>query len=159
MITLFYRLCDRVETVLKIVGTILFCIMIVAVSYEIVMRYVFNAPTFWSEALARYSMIWIVTLGLAVGIRQCQNIHVDFVARQVPPALKTIFAWMRFLAVLGFAGVLLVYGTQHSIANLGQTVTGLEVSAFYVYLCVPISGAAMILFILELIVKGERGLF
>lgn len=155
----FIKFCDIVETGLKHAGTVLFCVMIFAVSYEIVMRYVFNAPTFWSEALARYSMIWIVTFGLAIGIRRRQNIHVDFVARNLPGKVQPLLAWMRFLFVFAFAGALLVYGARHAAVNLNQMVTGLEIPAFYVYLCVPISGAAMILFTLELIIKGERGLF
>ena len=51
-------------------GVVLFSVMIAVVFYEIVVRYVFNAPTFWAEPLARNAMIWMVMLGLAVGIRQ-----------------------------------------------------------------------------------------
>ena len=155
----FYRVCDWIERTFITLGVILFMVMTAAVFYEVVARYVFNAPTFWSEALARYSMIWIVTLGLAVGIRRQQNIYVDFVARQFPDGAQTVLAWMRFGFVLAFASVLAVYGAQHALANINQTVTGLNIPAFFVYLCVPIAGVGMLAFVTELILKGERGFF
>ncbi|MEO1193808.1 MAG: TRAP transporter small permease [Pseudomonadota bacterium] len=156
---LFYRLCDLVEWLFKGAGFLLFCIMIVAVFYEVVMRYVFNAPTFWSEPLARNAMIWMVLLGLAVGIRHKDNICVDFIDARLPERLKPVAAWLRFGFAFAFAAVLLIYGWKMASVNLRQTITGLGLPVFYIQMVVPIAAFGMLLFLVELIVKGDRGRF
>src|ERR687892_2491350 len=52
------------------VCVLLFATMIVVVFYEVVSRYLFNAPTFWSGELARYAMVWLVLLGMAIAVRR-----------------------------------------------------------------------------------------
>lgn len=159
MRVLLYRLCDVLEAVFKVAGVTLFTVMIVTVFYEVVMRYVFNAPTFWSEPLARNAMIWLVLLGLAVGIRHRDNINVDFLVERFPPWLQPVLAWVRFVFVFAFAGVLLVHGYDIAVLNLRQEITGLEIPVFFVYIAIPIAAFGMLLFTLELIVKGHRGTF
>lgn len=153
------RVCSRIEQMVTAVGVGLFITMIAAVFFEVVMRYVFSSPTFWSEALARAAMIWLVMLGLARGIRQMDNIRVDFLVEQMSPQLQQACAWMRFAAVILFALVMLVYGTQMALANWNTMNTGFEVSMTWIYLAVPVSGALILLFTFELIAKGERGFF
>ena len=120
-----FRVCDGVEALFKAIGVLLFTIMIAAVFYEVVMRYVFNAPTFWAEPLARNAMIWMVLLGLAVGIRQKENICVDFIADRFVDPWRRYIAWVRIALVIAFAGVLLVYGAEMAALNMRQTITGL----------------------------------
>tara|TARA_R110002049_G_scaffold234293_1_gene407528 strand:+ start:85 stop:561 length:477 start_codon:yes stop_codon:yes gene_type:complete len=153
------KLCDRIECLVRLIGVALFATMIAVVFFEVVMRYVFNSPTFWSEALARFAMVWLVMLGLARGIRQLDNIRVDFLVEQMPPRIQLAAAWARYGAVLVFAAVMLIYGTKLAIGNANNINTGFAISAMWTYLSVPVSGALILLFVVELIAKGERGLF
>ncbi|WP_420392471.1 TRAP transporter small permease [Acuticoccus sp.] len=147
------------EAILRFAAVILFAVMIVTVSYEVVMRYVFGAPTFWSEELARTSMIWLVMLGFALGIRHQANIRVDFLLEAFPTWAQRAAAWARFACVAAFAIVLLVHGWQLASSNMRQTMPGLGIGVFWLYLSVPVSAVAMLLFTAELILKGERGAF
>ena len=61
----YFKLCEMLESLVTRIGILLFAAMITVVFYEVVMRYVFGSPTFWSEAAARAAMIWLVMLGLA----------------------------------------------------------------------------------------------
>ncbi len=149
------NLCDWTESLFKLAGVILFTAMIAAVSIEIIMRYLFNQPTFWAEPLARNAMIWMVILGLAVGIRHKENICVDFIADRMTGPLRLIIAWLRIALLLGFSGVFLVHGTQMARMNMRQTITGLDVPAGVVQLVVPIAALGMILFAVELIAKRD----
>ncbi|WP_306152508.1 TRAP transporter small permease [Roseovarius sp. MMSF_3281] len=153
------RVCSRVEQVATAVGVGLFVTMIAVVFFEVVMRYLFSSPTFWSEALARAAMIWLVMLGLARGVRRMDNIRVDFLVDQMPRPLQHLCAWLRFAAVTVFALVMLVYGTQMALANWNTMNTGFEISMTWIYLAVPVSGALILLFTVELVAKGERGFF
>ena len=77
------RVCDWAEALFRWAGVVPFTVMIAAVFFEIVMRYVFDAPMFWAEPPARNAMIWMAPLGLAVGVRHRENICVDFIADRI----------------------------------------------------------------------------
>jgi TRAP-type transport system small permease protein len=149
------RVTDAGEAVLRLVCIVLFSVMIVAVFFEVVMRYVFNAPTFWSEALARSAMVWLVLLGMAVGIRHQEHIRVDFLISIMPRALVVPCAALRYLIALAFAVVMMVYGVVLAVPNWNQSLPGLEIPVFWVYLSVPVASAMMVLFLVELIWKRD----
>ena len=52
------RLCDWAEGLFKATGVVLFAVTIGEISCEIVMRSLFDAPSFRTEPLARNAMIW-----------------------------------------------------------------------------------------------------
>lgn len=136
-------------------GIALFSTMIVVVFYEVVMRYVFNSPTFWTEALARNAMIWLVFLGLARGVRNLDNIRVDFLVEHMPPWLQRLSAWIRYVVLVCFSSVMVYYGLKLAISNRNQIATGFEIPVMFIYLAVPVSGALILLFTLELILNRE----
>jgi len=144
---------------IQLVGTVLFIIMIVSVFYEVIMRYVFNAPTFWSEALARNSMIWVVVLGLSLGIRKKDNIRVDFIVLMLPRGVQMALGYLRIALVVVFATVFLIHGMRLAITNLTQTVTGLGIPVFWIYICVPLSGLCMLIFLAEALLKEDTSPF
>ncbi len=157
--SMLFKSCDLIESLVTRIGVVLFAAMIAVVFYEVVMRYVFGSPTFWSEAAARAAMIWLVMLGLARGVRRLDNIRVDFLVDHMPPRLQWLCAWARFAAVGFFAFVMVFYGTRMALANWNNMYIGFEISMTWIYLAVPVSGVLILLFTFELILKGERGFF
>lgn len=147
--------CDIIENITRWLGIFLFSTMIAVVFYEVVMRYVFNAPTFWSEALARNAMIWLVFLGLARGVRNLDNIRVDFLVDHMPPWLQNVAAWLRYAILICFASVMVYHGFKLAVGNRNQIATGFEIPVMLIYLAVPVSGVLILLFAIELILKRE----
>ena len=153
---LLLRIANIGEAALRAACIVLFAVMIAAVFYEVVMRYLFNAPTFWSEALARSAMVWLVLLGMALGIRYQEHIRVDFVISLLPRAWQGAAAVVRYLIALAFAAVMLVYGVLLAVPNLDQELPGIEIPVFWVYLAAPVAAFFMLLYLGELIWKGDR---
>lgn len=153
------RVCDVMEETARLIGIVLFAIMIVVVFYEVVARYLFNAPTFWSAALARLAMVWLVMLGLARGLRVKDNIRVDFLVEQMPRKLQIAAAWLRLAAVAIFALVMVVFGLQLSIGSMNHMIGGLQIAKAWLYLSVPVAGALILLFTVENIAKGDLEVF
>lgn len=149
------QLCNVVEMIAKWLGIALFSIMISVVFYEVVMRYVFNSPTVWTEALARMAMIWLVFLGFARGLRHLDNIRVDFLVGRMNPRMQKVCAVIRYIALISFALVLAYYGWILALDNINQIATGFEIPVMYIYLAVPVSAIMIILFAIELILKKE----
>lgn len=155
MLKVLSRVCDGVEALFKLTGVVLFTVMITVVFYEIVMRYIFNSPTFWAEPLARNAMIWMVLLGLAIGIRHKENICVDFIADRITGRLRPVVAILRIVLVVAFAGVMVYYGAKMAMVNMRQIITGLNIPAGWVQIVVPIASAGMALFAVELLAKRD----
>ncbi len=145
------RVADWAETVTRPVCIVAFAIMVVVVFYEVVARYVFSKPTFWSEPLARMTLVWVVLMGFSLGTRHREHIRIDGIATAAPVWLQRWFARLRWLAALGFASVLLFWGVPLAVQNLVQDIPGLEISVFWVYLAVPISALFVILYLIEMI--------
>src|ERR1700689_3023568 len=58
------------ETALIVVCGILLCIMASSVFFEVLIRYVINAPTAWTEEVAEFMLVWSAALAPAVGARK-----------------------------------------------------------------------------------------
>jgi TRAP-type transport system small permease protein len=56
----------RLFAVVEIVASTMLAVMVLAILFQVVARYVFAHPPFWTEELARYAMIWCGTLGAAL---------------------------------------------------------------------------------------------
>lgn len=145
------RVADWAETITRPVCIVAFAIMVAVVFYEVVARYVFSRPTFWSEPLARMTLVWVVLMGFSLGTRHREHIRIDGIALAAPLWLQRWFARLRWLAALGFAAVLLLWGVPLAVQNLVQDIPGLEISVFWVYLAVPICAFFVILYVVEMI--------
>ena len=72
------------------------CLMLALASslglFQIIMRFVIESPAEWTEVLIRFSLIWMVFLGIPVAFRQGAMVSVDVLhrwsgqrLRRVPP--------------------------------------------------------------------------
>ena len=64
------------------------------VFYQFVTRYVMNDSAAWTEEVARYLLIGVVFVGVAIGVAKNMAIQVDFLYRYLPPAIGR---WMSRL--------------------------------------------------------------
>ena len=67
------------------------CVVLVGVlTYEVIMRYAFSAPTIWSYELSRMLGATIVILGVAYTHRHHGHVRVDVFYTHFPPKWRTI---------------------------------------------------------------------
>lgn len=149
------RLGDILELVAGALCVLLFSLMIVVVAYEVAMRYLFDAPTFWSSELARWAMVWLALMGMAIATRRLDHIKVDILVEQLPRGMKVAAAGLRYLFAAAFAIVMLVYGARLVIQNTGQVSIGLGLPFSYLYLAPTLSAALMLYFLGELVARRE----
>jgi TRAP-type C4-dicarboxylate transport system permease small subunit len=64
------------------------------VFYQFITRYVMNDSAAWTEEVARYLLIGVVFVGVAIGVAKNMAIQVDFFYRYLPPAVGR---WMSRL--------------------------------------------------------------
>ena len=121
------------------------CVMLAIASglgmFQIITRFILERPAEWTEVLIRFSLIWMVFLGIPMAFRQGAMVSVDVMYRWSPPKLKRVLDWVVFFAALALVLVIIWWGWDYALRGKVQTVIGLEdVSMFWAYLALPVGG-------------------
>jgi TRAP-type transport system small permease protein len=69
----------------------IFWLLGLTVAYQFFTRYVLNDSAAWTEEIARYLLIGVVFIGIAVGVAKNNQIQVDFFYRYMP---RSLGRWM-----------------------------------------------------------------
>ena len=125
--------------------------------YQIITRFVLESPAEWTEVLIRFSLIWMVFLGIPAAFRQGAMVSVDVMYRWSPPGLRRVLDWVVCLASLALIGVLVWWGWDYAQRGSVQTMIGLEeVSMFWAYLAMPVGGIFCALGIIGNLLDPQR---
>ena len=140
---------DRVDRVLTFVCAVLLTVMVATIFVQVLARYVFLASTPWSEEIAVYCFIWVVFLGTSLGVRDHAHLVADLLPDTMGPlwdkALMAFSDGMVTIAALIFLG----YGLDYAILGLTRLSFSMGFPMFYIYVSLPITGAVMLLFLIE----------
>jgi len=129
------------------------CLMLAVASslavFQIFTRFVLEQPAEWSEVLIRFSLIWMVFLGIPMAFRQGAMISVDALYRAVPTHFKRVLDLVVALAALALMLIILWWGFDYAVRGRVQTMAGLEVlSMFWAYIALPVGALFSIIAII-----------
>lgn len=79
--------------------------------YEVVMRYVFIAPTIWAEELARMLLVWATFGGAAILLHRRQHITITLLTDLLSPRLRQAQEVFVLLFIAGLAALIVYDGT------------------------------------------------
>lgn len=130
-----------VNKILEIICVIIFAFITVIGTYQIVTRYVFNAPSTVSEELLTYSFTWLALLSAALVFGKREHLAMTFLSSKFKGSTAVIFAVITEILTLVFAAIVFIYGGI-SITNLTRTqvTASLGIKMSLVYMIVPICG-------------------
>ena len=118
--------------------------MVIAASlamFQIITRFVLEQPAEWSEILIRFSLIWMVFMGIPAAFRQGAMVSVDVLYRWSPPKFRRMLDWVVSVAALTLIAVIIWWGWDYAQRGGAQSMAGLEsVSMFWAYLAMPVGG-------------------
>ena len=108
---------------------------------QIITRFVLETPAEWTEVLIRFSLIWMVFLGVPMAFRQGAMVSVDVLYRWSPPKIRRALDWVVCIAALALIAVIIWWGLDYSLRGRVQSMAGLEsISMFWGYVAMPIGG-------------------
>ncbi len=149
---------DRVTTGLSMAFA---CAMLALASalgmYQIITRFVLEQPAEWSEVMIRFSLIWMVFMGIPMAFRQGAMVSVDVMYRWSPPKFKRVLDWVVFLAALVLVLLIIWWGWEYAKRGRVQTVIGMEdVSMFWAYLALPVGGLFSVISLVGNLLDPQR---
>ena len=138
---------NLLNTILNLVAGLSLTAMVILTTYQAITRYVFNAPSTWSEELVGYLFAWSTMFGAAIvsGERGHMNIPI-LVDKFNPPMRKALHIFAEVIALLFSASILVLGGFQVSSLAMGQMTSSLGVAIGTFYWVMPICGVIMTLF-------------
>ena len=134
-----------VERITTRVALFVACLMMVIAAtlglFQVVMRFILEIPAEWTEVLIRFSLVWMVFMGVPYAFRVGAMVSVDVVYRLVGARAKRVFDFVSCAAALTLVAVIIWWGWDYSNRGRVQTVIGLEeISMFWAYLALPVGG-------------------
>jgi TRAP-type C4-dicarboxylate transport system permease small subunit len=119
------------------------CLMLALAScfaiHQIVTRFILESPAEWTEVLIRFSLIWMVFLGIPMAFRQGAMVSVDLLYRMSGGRMRRVLDTAVAIAALMLSAVILWWGWDYAQRGRVQSMIGLEgVSMFWAYLALPV---------------------
>jgi TRAP-type C4-dicarboxylate transport system permease small subunit len=132
-------------------------LMLSAITYQVVMRYVFGATPSWSEELAVLLFSWSVLGGLALGVHEGWHVRLTALPDRLPPGLRD---WAERLTELVTAalGVFLAWsGWRFLDMTSGSVSAAIGYPTELLNALAPTSGALVALFAINRALRGPTG--
>jgi TRAP-type C4-dicarboxylate transport system permease small subunit len=154
---MYTRFCAALARLCLKVGVAGLMLLIVAVLYQVIGRYVFNDTPTWAESGAVLLVLYVTMLGMAVGVRDAGHIGLESLLVLVPEAVRLKMELLIHALVLGF-GLVMAY----NCAVLAQSVWDYKIptlglSEAFKYAPPALAGVLIALFSLEHIIALVRG--
>ena len=125
------------------------------VSYEVIMRYLFNSPTIWVNEVSRFLQIWATYLALTYSFHKKDFIRITVIYDRLNENGKKILDFISFIFILTFSSFVVYFGwlIAYDSLKVGRTSsTILDVPSFLTELAIPLCFAFLVLrVILEVI--------
>jgi len=125
--------------------------------WQIISRFVIEQPAEWTEVTVRFSLIWMVFLGIPTAFRQGAMISVDLLYRKSSPRFRRALEWLIFLASMVLMLAILWWGYDYTYRTRFQTIPGLEsLTMVWAYSAMPIGALFSLLAIVGQLLDPRR---
>ena len=148
------KILNSLETALKIVSGGLLAVIVSALFYAVIMRYVLHQPPAWTMELSRYLFIWMVIFSAAIITREQSHIQILFVLDRLPRVPRFILTNFLRLLMIWFCWVMIRQGISILPMVSEASSPTLGISMGWMYLSIPVGGVLMGLYLLEAIVAS-----
>jgi TRAP-type C4-dicarboxylate transport system permease small subunit len=129
---------------------VLFTVVLVFdVVWQVIARYLLNAPPSWTEELANMLLVWVALLGASLAFVRHSHLGVDILVNKLNDHHRTVADLVTYSLIAFFALSILIYGG--SMLVLGtfenrQISPALQIPRGYAYSILPLSGFFIFMF-------------
>ncbi|MFQ3789121.1 TRAP transporter small permease [Halomonas sp. A29] len=157
MVDLFLRFERQLTRLAMVVAVAMLVISVSFSFYQVLTRFIFNAPSTWSEVAARTAMIWCVFMAAAATFRGGYMMAVEAIYKVVPQRLVLVLEVAIVLCCLLVLAVLIHFGIQMTQRVSNQTMSGMNISMAYAYAAIPTGAAFAMVAVLARILAQLTG--
>ena len=149
---MFTRFCAALARLCLQIGVAGLILLILAVLYQVIGRYVFNDSPTWAESGAVLLVLYVTMLGMAVGVRDAGHIGLESLLVLAPQALRLKMELLIHSLVLLF-GMVMAYNCGLLAQSVWDyKIPTLGISEAFKYIPPALAGALVALFSIEHII-------
>jgi TRAP-type transport system small permease protein len=149
---MYTRFCAALAKLCLQIGVAGLVLLISAVLYQVVGRYVFNHSPTWAESGAVLLVLYVTMLGMAVGVRDAGHIGLESLLVLAPEALRLKMELLIQALVMLF-GVVMAYNCGLLAQSVwAYKIPTLGISEAFKYIPPAMAGVLVALFSLEHII-------
>lgn len=141
-----YKLFNQFRSIILISissMTIILCLI------QIILRYftfISFRPFAWGDEIIRLSSIWIIFLGISLGIKEKAHFFVDYFLNKIKSEKRLfIIQLITDIIVMFIFAIITVQGFKYALSNVNSTLQNIDLSMAIFYLSIPI-GSCFCLF-------------
>ena len=125
-------------------------IALIALFFNVVLRYGFNYSLAWSEELVREVIIYTTLIGCSAAVKARSMIKID-ASVQLLPALKTPLTFFSNTVTLIFAVMMIYYGWKLAALQVttNQKTIIMQIPLVYIFSILPLMGGMMLMRVIQ----------
>jgi len=132
-----------------------FVVMVVITFTQVLCRYLLSYSLPWADELARFSLVWMVFIGMVATLAKGQHVTADVLLERYRGRLRIVMLTLVDLATIVLFSCLLIGGLKLVQMTGTQTMATLGISKSWLYAALPIGAVLMVI---ELILQITRRL-
>ena len=141
------KLRNALNKILNLLAGLSMTVMVVLTTYQVIARYIFNAPSTWSEELVGYLFGWSTMLGATIVSGERGHMNIPVVIDKFSPAMRKAFNIFAEIIAFVFSATILVFGgIRVSRLAMGQQTSSLGVAVGVFYWVMPVCGAIILIY-------------
>lgn len=156
---LWVRAKATVDYVLGWTVALLLGLSVVNVLWQVVTRFILQAPSAFTDELARFLLIWIGLLGGTYAVGKQLHLAIDLLPQKLKGRASSVLTIIIKSIVLLFALSVLVIGgirLVYIVLTLEQASAALQIPLGYVYMVLPLSGVLIVYYCATFIYEHIR---
>ncbi len=154
---IFINVMDKINFLLKVLIGTFTAAALVVMFWQIITRYLFNAPLSWSDEFVRYLLVWITFVGAALAVRYSKLIKLDFIFNifNFTNGKKAIIRSLANILSIIFCLIILRYSLEILEIVHAQKSSSMQIPMSIPYLAIPFGTLMMMLNIIVVWMEGE----
>ncbi len=138
---------EGINKIVRLVLIILLSLLVIDVVWQVFTRYILQAPSTFTDELARYLLIWVSLLGGAYYSGQNEHIRIDLLTKKLNPNSQRILSQISNVLIIVFVGAVFIYGGGYMVYTTWiykQYTPALQLPMSLVYSIGPVSGLLIV---------------
>lgn len=154
---LFNSAVNRIAWILERAMIVLVTVMMLSLFWQVFTRFVIKVPSVWTEEIARYSFIYMVMIGAALGVKHSTHFGMTMLSDKLHGRQRDLYQRFVVNGIIMVCAIFLVYyGLEFTrMYGLRRVSPTFLTPMAWVFGIVPFSGGLMILFAVQNILFGD----
>lgn len=154
---MFKKLLDGLAAIQTYISGTLFLVIFSINTMEIISRTFFNHSFLWVTDISTICIVWMIMLGMAVGVYQKEHIVLDLLISRFPHRLRHVVTVVITLLTFAFFVMLFVTGVEMAGTKRMLIFPTIRWSMIWAYSALPVFSLSAAVFMIPALIELFRG--